>query len=177
MTRVKTFNPKVPRLVRNNQDRKSPLTQNLTRHGDFLIQEVPSEDQIKKLKASIEKNNGQIKRLIQQKNREPSNAQKIEAKISRIEALVNWKLFLVGMKHKNVVSQQKREQTAKDNLRAEMQAHIANLDKIKPKYNPKSAITPTHQGNIEDVFGRQKPEVKRVGNTTKLKRMKTWSKK
>lgn len=175
MTRVRTFNPKVPKLVRNNQDRKSPLTQNLTRHGDFLIQEVPSDIQIKKLQASIDKNNRQIKRLIQQKNREPSRASYYEAKILRLEDLILWKMQKVAFKHRNVVTQKKKEETAKENLRKEMQVHIANLDKIKPVFNPKSDIVPTHPGNIKDDYSRQKPEVKRVGNSTKLRRQKRFA--
>lgn len=153
----------------------SPLTSNPVRHLDFKIQELAPDLQANKLRASINKNANQIKKLIQRKFREPSNAQEIEAKIGRIEALMNWKQFKVGMKEKKVRTQDRKYETQKENLKAEMNVHIKNLGKIKPNYNPKSAITPEHQGNIDQIFGKQKPEVKRVGNTTKLVRKKRFA--
>lgn len=175
MSKVKTFNPKTPKVTRDNQNRKTPLTRDYTRLGDFKIQEIAPEEQCKKLRQSIEKNGKQIKKLIERKFREPSNSAMLEAKISRIEALINWKMFQTKLIMRKVKAQDKKYETQQENLKAEMQAHIKNLDKIRPKFNPKSAITPTHEGNIEQVFGKQKPEIKRVGNDVKPVRKKRFA--
>jgi hypothetical protein len=134
----KTFYPKAGKQTRSREipDEKkgsyrSPLTRNPTRHLDFKIQDIPKDIQASKLNKSADKTARHIKKLIERKFREPSNADYIERQILHYEDLYNWKMFRVGMLQKGIQVQEKREATAKENLAREMQGYVKNLEKTK----------------------------------------------
>ena len=144
------------------------------------IQEIPLETQIYKLKKSAEKTERHIKRLIQRKAQESDKHSYLEAEILKHEGIFNWKMTKIVLIQRRQEIQNKRDETRRLNLEKEMQAHIKNLEKIRPEKRlaqeefDKVFKPVTSKEELKEVAFLKKQ--KRVGSKVLKNRRKTFSK-
>lgn len=160
---------------RDYRDKKSPLTQNLVRHGDFEIREVPVEKQKHKLARAINKTAKELKSLIEKRYRLPSQADYFERRILHKERVFINQQWRMAKLQKRIDEEAKRQETMKANLAREMQFHIENLAKLKPKDPFRDGLDSFKPVSKKEMDVAKKPKVKRVKATIVQVKQKRWA--
>lgn len=148
MAKVRTFNIKIPKSVRDFQNKKSPLGQGMEikRHGDFKIQEIPPGEQIRKLNKSIEYLEKRIKLFTERKKKHAANSEEylnLEKKILIAAEHIAFKKYKRDLVNRKYDIEEKKRETKKEKLAQEMRGHIIGLamkdqfDKAKDIDDPK----------------------------------------
>lgn len=174
MPKVRTFNPRSPKPVRDNQNRKSPLSSGIFHHiENFTIQETNPATQVHKLLRHKKKMERRIHNLIERRGRFPSQEADLLLKQKRAEAEYSWAETRIQILERRIQTQEKRIETTKKNKEESEVQYKKNLEKqtaflAKTGQDGKTFVQPS------------RPEYKRSGRngmSLKPKRMKRFSRK
>ena len=174
MPKVRTFNPRSPKPVRDNQNRKTPLSSGIFHHiENFTIQEVSPATQVHKLLRHKKKMERRIHNLIERRTRFPSQAEELMVKQKRAEAEYAWAVTRMTLLERRIGTQEKRIETTKKNKEE---------SEIQYKKNQEKQTAFLAKTGQDGKIFVQTPrlEYKRAGRngmSLKPKRMKRFSKK